>query len=86
MTAGRLRPLRGQSALERERSRVLRQAMLEQPRQLLLDRVGTRAARAAVEMGANHVVRFEPQAAFLVVAQVQPHLVTGHSSLTARSP
>ena len=60
--------------------------MLEESRQLLLDRVGARAVGTAVEMCAHRALRLEPQAAFLVVEQVQPDLVALHRSLTARSP
>ena len=82
----RLRPPGGEPALERERGGMLRQALLEQPSQLLLHRVGSRATRAAFEVCAYRLLRLEPRAALLVVEQVLPHLIARHSSLTARSP
>src|SRR5882724_8751054 len=65
---------------------MLGQAVLEEPSQLLLDRVGARATRAAIEVGAHRALGLEPQAALLIVEQVQPHLIAGHASLTVRSP
>ena len=83
---GRLGPPGGEPTLERERGGVLGQALLEQPRELLLDGVGPDAVGTAVEVSAHGVLRLGPQTALLIVEQVQPDFVAPHPSLTARSP
>jgi hypothetical protein len=62
---------------------VLRQALLEESRQLLLDRVGAGALCAAVQMGAHCALRFELQAPLLIVQEMPPHLIAGHAPSTA---